>query len=87
MAEYKVKQGTILDHLFKYLQEGYNLERSEELRDLSTLTEQEKQAALQAFEILGNERLKPVFDALNERVSYDELRILRLYQLAINAVE
>ncbi|MCP4401235.1 MAG: RecQ family ATP-dependent DNA helicase, partial [bacterium] len=82
MAEYKVKQGTILDHLFKYVQEGYALQRAEELRELSSLSEQEKQAAIHAFERLGIERLKPVFEALNEQVNYDELRILRLYQLA-----
>lgn len=87
MAEYKVKRGTILDHLFKYVQEGYSLQRGEELRELSSLSRHEKQAAIHAFELLGIERLKPVFDALNEQISYDELRILRLYLLALHSAE
>ena len=81
MAEYNVKQSTILNHLFKYIQEGHSLQRTEELRELSSLSEQEKDAVTQAFDMLGVERLRPVFDALNERVSYDELQILRIAQL------
>jgi hypothetical protein len=33
---------------------------------------------LQAFETLGVERLKPIFEALNQTVSYDQLHLWRL---------
>jgi ATP-dependent DNA helicase RecQ len=45
---------------------------------MSTLTSSEVQQVLQAFETLGVERLKPIFEALNQTVSYDQLHLWRL---------
>jgi hypothetical protein len=39
---------------------------------------------METFNKLGTEQLKPVFDALDEKVCYDELYLLRLYYLARN---
>lgn len=82
MTEFGVKQKTILSNLFKYLKEGYRLNRSDDLLKASTLSPEQQQQVLQAFEQLGAERLKPIFDAFQEKISYDELHILRLYYLA-----
>jgi hypothetical protein len=38
---------------------------------------------METFEKLGWNYLKPVFEALNGEVSYDELHVLRLYHLSM----
>ena len=81
MAAFGVKQRTILNHLLKYLQAGYSLERADDFLNLSTLSADQQQQVLRTYEALGAERLRPIFEALNERISYDELHILRLYYL------
>ncbi|MFZ6026683.1 MAG: DNA helicase RecQ [Chloroflexota bacterium] len=87
MAAWSVKQTTILDHLWKYAGEGNALRRSDDLLDLIDLPETQKQAALQAFERFGVDYLRPVFDELNAEVSFDVLKVLRLYLLAKQAAK
>ncbi len=79
---YQVQLTTILDHLTRFAQDGHPLRRSDEFLAASALSEDQKQAGLQAFASLGAERLRPVFDALGEAVNYDELKLLRLYYLS-----
>ncbi len=81
MTEYSIKQGTVLDHLYKYFQEGYSL-RSDEFLELSAIQSDQKNTVLETFNRLGPKLLRPVFDALNGEISYDELKILRLYYLS-----
>jgi ATP-dependent DNA helicase RecQ len=78
MERYRVKQSTILNHLFHYFQEGNPL-RSEDLITLSRLPKNTQKRVLDTFERLGIEKLRPVFQALNEEVNYEELHLLRLY--------
>ncbi len=79
MAEFgNVKQQTILNHLFKYIQEGHELRCTDDLMQLSILSAQERNAVFNAFETLGSDFLRQIFDALNERIPYDELHLLRL---------
>jgi ATP-dependent DNA helicase RecQ len=85
VEEYQVQPGTILDHLTKFAQEGNPLRPSDEILALSQLSVERQLAALQAFERLGTERLRPVFDDLHENVSYDELKILRVHYLSRQA--
>ena len=80
MDIFKIKQTTVIDHLFNYVTEGYTL-RGDEIFSLSTLAMDEKNAVLKAFNHCGCEYLRPAFDALNRAVSYDDLKILRLYYL------
>jgi ATP-dependent DNA helicase RecQ len=81
MAEFGIKQGTVLDHLYNYLQEGHAL-RSDELLGLSTIPSDQQTTIMEAFDRLGSQYLKPVFEALEETVSYEEIKILRLYYLS-----
>ena len=81
MAKFSIKQITILDHLFKYLQEGYSL-RFDEFFALSTIQPDQKSLVLETFNRLGAELLRPAFNALNKEISYDDLKILRLYYLS-----
>ena len=85
---FQVQLGTILDHLTRYALEGNPLREGgggspqADLLALSNLPAEQQATALQVFEELGTERLKPVFDRLNGAVGYDELKILRLHHLS-----
>ncbi|HEX3033917.1 MAG TPA: RecQ family ATP-dependent DNA helicase, partial [Thermodesulfobacteriota bacterium] len=81
MKELGVKHNTVISHLYKYLQEENSI-RSDGLLELSTIPSDQQAAVLKAFDRLGSEYLRPVFDALNGKISYDELRILHLYYLS-----
>jgi len=78
MDRYRVKQSTILNHLFRYLHEG-NLLRSEDLINQSRLPKDKQKRVFTSFDRLGTEKLRPVFEALNEEVTYEELHLLRLH--------
>ncbi len=80
MDIFNIKQTTVIDHLNKYVNQGLAL-RCDEVFTLSTLPPDQKNVVLKAFDQCGSEYLKPAFDALNGEVSYDDLKILRLYYL------
>lgn len=81
-----VKRVTILNHLYRYHQEGYPL-RFAGFRGLIKIPEEQQARARRCFEDLGFEFLKPVFDALNGEVSYEDLQIMRLQHLSILSEE
>jgi ATP-dependent DNA helicase RecQ len=80
MGRYGVQQGTILNHLSRYILEGHTI-RSDEFLDLPGIPDDILQKVMQAFKALGIEYLKPVYEELNGAVNYDDLKILRLYYL------
>ncbi|MEA3287807.1 MAG: DNA helicase RecQ [Candidatus Marinimicrobia bacterium] len=80
--EFNVKNNTILDHLFKYSTEGNNLRFSDDFLETSQLTPQQQTAVSNAFKQYGTSALRPVFDALNEEVSFEGLKIMRLHYLS-----
>jgi ATP-dependent DNA helicase RecQ len=82
MQEYDVQRGTILNHLAAFAQEGNPVRQSSDFLSMIDLPVEQQEAALQVFEQLGTMRLKPVFERLGEAVSYDDLKILRLYFLS-----
>ena len=56
------------------------------LKEASQLSLEEEPRVLAAFEKCGIDFLKPVFDALDGSVSYDQLRLWRLiYQVEVLA--
>ncbi len=79
-AFYHVKQSTIINHLYRYRKQGNHVDGSR-LLEVSELTADSRQHVLSLFTKLGPDRLRPIFEALDESVSYDELHILRLYYL------
>jgi ATP-dependent DNA helicase RecQ len=68
---------TILSHLEKAFDAGLPLDVSN-LQSASSLSPQESQQVLDAYQVCGIEFLKPVFEALNGTVPYDQLRLWRL---------
>jgi ATP-dependent DNA helicase RecQ len=80
MSEYGIKLSTALDYLYKFHQAGNQL-RADGLLSLSDLSEGERQKVLNVFNKLGTQRLRPVFDALNGEIGYEELHLMRLFYL------
>jgi ATP-dependent DNA helicase RecQ len=83
-ARYGVLQSTIVNHLYRYLQAGYAVD-PERVLALSGLTAETRSRALEALAEHGPERLRPIFDALEGAVSWEELHILRVYVLCRDA--
>ena len=81
MADFNIKQITVINHLLKYLLEG-NIVRSDGLLTLSKIPPDKMPLVIKAFKRLGTEFLKPVFDAFDGDISYDELHAVRLYCLS-----
>jgi ATP-dependent DNA helicase RecQ len=80
MDIFGIQQTTVIDHLVRYVREGFELPGDKILTD-SPLPDDQIKRVLDAFDQCGNEYLKPAFDFLNGSVHYEELKILRLYHL------
>ncbi len=78
MQRFQIKLSTILDHLTKYIDDGNRLRCRDDLRELVSAPNDVQEMAFEAFNDLGLELLKPVFDRLDGRATYDDLRILRI---------
>lgn len=81
MQESGVRKQTIIRHLLDYVRDGNTIPADNLLQDVS-ISPQEQQEVLEAFHRLGTDLLAPVFDALNGRISYNDLHLMRLYILS-----
>ena len=77
MQAYGVKRQTLISHLERYLQSG-NVLPVERFRAESQLSSEMQEQVLAAFDKLGADFLRPVFDAFNKTVSYEELQLVRI---------
>jgi ATP-dependent DNA helicase RecQ len=77
----KVKDNTIFSHLYKNVQAGNSLSKPERLVEEANLDEIQLQEALTAYKAHGTERLKPVYEALGEKLSYEQLHLVRVLYL------
>ncbi len=80
IQKYRVKPGTIIAHLDRYHRDGHPL-RPDGLLAASSLPEDQVNTVIKLFDTRGSDFLKPVFSDLDGAVSYEELRLLRLYVL------
>jgi ATP-dependent DNA helicase RecQ len=80
MEQLNVQEGTILNHLAKYILEGHSL-RSEDFLPPTDLPDDLCQKIMEAFKALGTEYLKPIYETLDGAVTYDDLKTLRLSYL------
>lgn len=81
-TQFKVKDGTIINHLYRYVLDGHKFAQAQLLLQQTGLSQSNIDSALAAFAEHSHERLKPVFDSLNETVSYDQLHLLRIYYVS-----
>lgn len=79
--QHKVQENTIFNHLYKYVQADMKFPNTAVFKAELGLSEQEILESAQAFKDNGTERLKPVYDALNARFSYEQLHLLRVLYL------
>lgn len=82
MKLFNIKRVTAIDHLIKYQQSGHKL-RSDGILEVSEISSKQHKIILDTFHKLGTEFLKPVFDNLEGKISYDELKIFRLYFISM----
>ena len=78
IEELGVKRRTILDHLNKCVNEGFEIDPEKLLPCLSDDEELHKRI-IKAFDKHGVYRLSPVFEELDSEVDYDTLFLYRLY--------
>lgn len=78
--ELGLKDRTIIKYLWDYVRAGGAL-RADYLRRESQLSAEEQARVSAVFAELGTDLLRPVFDALNETVSFDELHLMRMIAL------
>jgi ATP-dependent DNA helicase RecQ len=83
MKRYDVQIGTILNHLTTFAVQGHPLRQDASILNFSKLSPEQIQSVMAAFKSTGIDLLKPVFDRLNGEVSYDELRLLKVYFLSL----
>ena len=81
MDRYGIKQATVFDHFLKYLLAGESL-RSDGLLSFSSLSSDQIEQVLDAFNKVGTEYLKPAYDALDGQIGYEDLKALRVYYLS-----
>jgi ATP-dependent DNA helicase RecQ len=78
-----VKEKTILSNLKKFVDDGHQIDPTEVLA-ASSLSERKKDEVYEAMEKVGPKLLRPIYDALDKTVDYNELRILQLAYFAMN---
>jgi len=81
--KYDVKPGTIINHLTNYFFEGFSL-RDDDILSYTDLPEQKIEAILKAYDEHGTEMLRPVYDHFDGEISYEHLKVVRLYYLVRN---
>lgn len=87
MQAYGVKRQTLISHLERYVQSGIVLP-VERFRAESRLSSETQDQVLAAFDELGADFLRPVFDAFDKSVGYDELHLARIiYRLQTHGDE
>ena len=81
MQAYGVKRQTIFSNLEREVESG-NVLPLERFRAESRLSSEVQEQVLAVFDKLGPDFLRPVFDALDKSVSYEELVLMRvIYRL------
>ncbi|TVR01955.1 MAG: DNA helicase RecQ [Desulfovibrionales bacterium] len=78
---FAVKPGTVVHHLWQASQAGHHV-RGDTLAGQIPLPSEQLLQVLDVFAAHGTERLRPVFDALDGNVTYDDLHMVRLYAVS-----
>jgi len=76
-ADMGFRPGTIFRHLQKSLSDGREI-NAEYLKKSSRLSAKDGQRVIDAFAEHGDGFLSPIFNALNEEISYEEIRLWKM---------
>jgi len=77
----KIQQRTIIEYLYRYIQDGGSIRR-DLLLPLVPSDKNFLSSIIAAFESTGTEKLKPAYEELNGKIDYDTINICRLYYLS-----
>lgn len=80
--ELSIRESHVLEYLLTYRQRGFPL-RPDRVLPLINLSADLIDKTMETFEQLGTGMLRPVFDALDGEVQYEDLKIVRLYYLSL----
>ena len=80
---FDVQRKTVINNLWESVKNGETIPVDSLLAE-SVLSQEEQARVLGVFGEIGAERLRPVYDALQETVPFEELHLLRLYFAAQN---
>jgi ATP-dependent DNA helicase RecQ len=83
--QFHVKQITIIHHLFRYFQDGNRIQAGHVI-DECPVPPDAQEKVRQAFDTHGYQFLKPVFEAMDREIPYDDLHLMRLYYLYVNEI-
>ncbi len=81
-AMFGVTLATIINHLSRCVRAGRRFP-AEPILEVSTASEADRRRALSCMAELGTDALRPIYDALEGTIPFDELQILRLYYLCL----
>ncbi|MGN8224961.1 DNA helicase RecQ [Gracilimonas sp. BCB1] len=76
-----VKESTVVGYLLKFVKAGNKIP-SDKILGASNLSRSNLKKVEQAFTEHGTDMLRPVFEALSEKITYDELKVVQLYLIA-----
>lgn len=79
LDEFAIKEITLVKYLDSIVRDGIVLPDHLLTELLANMDSELVQPALTTLKQIGYERLKPVYEYFEERISYDQLRILRIY--------
>jgi len=79
---YSIKESRVIEYLLSYHQGGHPL-RAAGFMPVINLPDHKLGKVMKAFEDLGPDLLRPVFDALSGEIGYEDLKVLRLYYLSL----
>lgn len=82
--EHGVKEVTILNHLKDFLKEGNGL-RLDGITEAASLSLRQQDEIIKIFDEKGAHMLKVVYDRMNKKIGYDQIRIMQLYYMANEA--
>jgi len=79
--KFDVLERTIIQHLYKYLLDGYSLNQDFLDEEIDFKIENQ---LYEAFEEVGVMALRPIYDKFDGKYSYDEISIMRLFYINKN---
>jgi len=77
---FRIKEETVLNHLFKYVRDGNKID-ADRILAYSRLDIETQQEIIKYFKESGITSLHPVYDKFNGRINYREISIMRVYLL------
>jgi ATP-dependent DNA helicase RecQ len=85
-GQFHVKHITVINHLYRYFQEGNRIESGHVINECALSTDVQEKVC-QAFDTHGYQFLKPVFEAMDREIPYEALHLLRIHYLYVNHIE